>query len=647
MIRIAGILNNDQLPIDPAILTQMSRGMKLHEKDSTCILVEGRVGFTSISLGNGDYSGPDNSLHLFTDGHRMIAFDGRIDNRKELLTDLQTQLSMTSISDETIVLAGYEKWGEDFPAHLIGDFAVAIWDGELQQLVCARDRFGVKPLYYYFNGCFIFSSTPDAILASRKCSPRIDDERIADVIMEFAGEGLEGIDKTSSFFKDIYRLLPAHILVVTKHGMKLQQYWRLSPFIRSGIITEQDYINEFQEIFKESVRCRLWNTPTPSAMLSGGLDSSSITGIGNLILREKSMALNTFSVVSNYPDTNRETQYIHRLLHLDNMQTDLISETELLQDMPNLVSKIESESEPFDCLMNLNRLVYLHAHDRKSNVLLDGVDGDVLLARSNYLVPLWRKGALRTVINETLLAGGLIDQYKLGLRHFVQSCKSAFSSLVPNWIRSIRLQQYYRNLSITSIQKTIIAQDFAQHVQLGERFYKLGSYSLATFATSQIESHKIALEHPYLTVGLERYERVASQMGIEASHPLLDVRLVEFCLGLPWQMKMNHGWTKYILRRAMEPYLPSEVVWRSDKDSLMWEYNRLILRHQAEYFQQVTMDEHEILKPYVDRQKLEKYWQEYLKRGDETNALQLWSGIALAFWLRRHKNMVRDLQLKQ
>ena len=150
----------------------------------------------------------------------------------------------------------------------------------------------------------------------------------------------------------------------------------------------------------------------------------------------------------------------------------------------------------------------------------------------------------------------------------------------------------------------------------------------------------MVLESPFLTVGLERYERVASAFGIEARHPFTDVRLAEFCLGLPWQLKTQHGWTKMILRRAMEPYLPKEVVWRKDKDSLMWEVNRLILKERAEYFYQITLDERANLKPYVDTGKLMKFWDDYLSRGDEENAELIWSGIALAMWLRQQRTLV-------
>ena len=99
-----------------------------------------------------------------------------------------------------------------------------------------------------------------------------------------------------------------------------------------------------------------------------------------------------------------------------------------------------------------------------------------------------------------------------------------------------------------------------------------------------------------------------------------------------------------ILRRALEPYLPSEVIWRKDKDSLMWEVNRLILKERADYFYQITLDEQENLKPYIDLRKLMKFWQDYLTLGDEKHAELIWSGIALGMWLRQQRNMMVNLR---
>ena len=617
----------------------MTGMMKLRNQDEPRFWIDGNVGFACISIGN-QISAKDNvSPYAHPNQQTIIVFDGHIDNSQELLPVLQPHLSSNRepISDEAIILAAHEKWGLDFPKHLIGDFAFAIWDKKENRLICARDHFGVKPFYYHLSGkSFLFASTPQAILASRMIPFVINEERIADHLVN----PLEGVDKTSSFYRDIFRLPPARMLIVQSGGLVVRRYWELSPVIHSGLNTENDYIEAFQELFAEAVRCRLRGVPAAASMLSGGMDSSAIVGMGRRILAEEGgRPLHAFAVISNSPDTNRETSQILSVLDQGGLQAHLISETELSQWMDELVKAIQGESEPFDCLMNLNRTVYLHARDQGMNAILDGIDGDVLLSGSGHLTQLWREGAFRTILEETCKAEGLTAEYKMGRGMFWNSLLSVLMPSAPDWLRKLRQPYRTRKLITSAIRESIIDHDFAYRSRLGERFAALNSHKPSSRSLRQIERHKIALDHPFLTVGLERYERIASAFGVEARHPFTDVRLVEFCLALPWHLKTRRGWTKYILRRAMEPYLPSEVIWRRDKDSLMWEFNRIILKARADYFHQATLDEKENLKPYINLQKIEDFWHEYLILGDENHSEMLWSGVALAFWLRRQRHM--------
>jgi hypothetical protein len=315
-----------------------------------------------------------------------------------------------------------------------------------------------------------------------------------------------------------------------------------------------------------------------------------------------------------------------------------ISEPDICQRMDELAGAIQSEAEPFDCLMNLNRAVYLHARDRNVRALLDGVDGDVLLSDSFCLPPLWQRGAFRTIIGETLRADGLTAEYKMGRKLFLSGLLSTVTSLAPKGLRQGYRQRATRKRAASARDGSLIAPEFADRSCLAERFAELNSYRILT-ERNQVAAHKLDLEHPNIAAGLERYERVASSFGVEARHPLLDIRLAEFCLGLPWQLKTQHGWTKMILRRAMEPDLPPDVIWRRDKDSLMWEVNRLVLKERADYFYQVTRDERASLQPYIDMQKLMGFWQAYLTRGDEKEAESLWAGAALALWLRGQRSL--------
>ncbi len=623
--------------------------LKYGSSDPVQVWSDGRIALGCTSWGK-DARDANELLLASTPGEEFrLAFDGRIDNRKELLTKFNVQYTAgeRGISDAELVLMAYEKWGPECPARLTGDFAFVIWDNKEQCLICARDHFGVKPFYYSLgNDCFHFASTALGILASGKVPLQVNEGRIADFLVSH----LEGIDPISTFYKGIFRLSPAHILIVRSDGMTERRYWQLAPTIYSSTKGEDEYIEAFRELFSEAVHGCLKGVLPTGSMLSGGMDSSAIVGMArNILGREGLPPLPTYAAISNDPVKNRETENILAVIEQGQLQAHLISETELLQCVDGLVTTIKSEAEPFDCLMNLIRAVYLHAQDEDVRVILDGVQGDVLFSIAGHLPQLWRQASYRTIIEETLKADGVVAEYKMGREMFYLSFVSAFTPFAPVWYQRLRRPIRYHNglRAIPYIRNTIIDRGFAISARLGERFALLDSPNPRLRSFDYTELHKMVLEQPFITTGLERYERVATSFGIEPRHPFHDVRLVEFCIGLPWQLKTRRGWTKVIMRRAMEPYLPQEVIWRRDKDNLMWEFNRLILKTKAEYFRQATLDERGALSSYVDTQKLEKFWQEYLTRGEEKHASQIWSGIALAFWLRRHRNMVRDLRLQQ
>jgi asparagine synthase (glutamine-hydrolysing) len=644
MNRIAGIFNLDRSPVHPAEIDGMTAAQTFSAGDKRESWVGGAVGLGCVHIGGQPQN--ERGPHAMTKDHDLvISFDGRIDNHKELLAILWPEPGCASLTDPQLVLAAYEKWGLDCPKHLLGDFAFAIWDGNKHRLVCARDRFGVKPFYYsHPNRSFVFASTPQAVLASGKVPLELNENRIADFLIN----ELEGIDKVSSFYKGIRRLPAAHLLIVRPDGVSEKRYWELTPTLLD-LKNEEEYLELFRELFAEAVRCCLSGAPAPGSMLSGGMDSSAIVGMARKVLAEDGLLRPpVFAAVSNDVGKNRETENILAVIEQGELQTYLISETEVLRRVDELVANIEAETEPFDCLMNLIRAIYLHAHDQGMDVILDGVQGDVLFSISGHLPHLWRQGSFRTIIEETFRAEGVIAEYRMGRGMFFHSFLSAFTPIAPGWYRSLRRPVRYHNAlrAAPYVRRTIIDRQFAARARLGERFATLDSYNPRLDSFNYTELHKRVLDQPFITTGLERYERVAASFGIEPRHPFHDVRLVEFCIGLPWYLKTYRGWTKNILRRAMEPYLPPNVIWRKDKDSLMWEVNRLILKERAEYFYQITCDEQANLKPYVNLGKLMKAWHEYLTAGDEKHAEWLWSGVALAMWLRRQREMQIILQRK-
>jgi asparagine synthase (glutamine-hydrolysing) len=202
-------------------------------------------------------------------GALRITADARLDNREELIGTLGLKdLPAASTPDSRLILEAFLKWGEDCPAHLLGDFAFAIWDRRTRTLFCARDQFGVKPFYYCEpKGCFAFCSCVDGLLQFEWVPRRLNEQRLASHLTLFYG------DTATTFYADILRLPPAHSLRVNQYGVRLARYWKLDPEIETLRDSDGQYIEEFKSIFQEAVKARLRTNGKPGSMLSGGLDS--------------------------------------------------------------------------------------------------------------------------------------------------------------------------------------------------------------------------------------------------------------------------------------------------------------------------------------------------------------------------------------
>ena len=202
-----------------------------------------------------------------------ITADVRLDNRETLMAELGLTREARTIGDGELILRAYLKWAEDCPKQLLGDFAFAIWDPRAQKLFCARDHMGMRQ----FNYChvpgelFTFATEDTALLAVDRVPKTLNEDRIADLIVD-----LECVNTTSTFFAHVHRLPAAHTLVVEASRYIIRRYWTLRPPTPLRLASDDLYAAAFLKIFTEAVRCRLRSAGGVGAMLSGGLDSSSI-----------------------------------------------------------------------------------------------------------------------------------------------------------------------------------------------------------------------------------------------------------------------------------------------------------------------------------------------------------------------------------
>jgi asparagine synthase (glutamine-hydrolysing) len=215
-----------------------------------------------------------------------ITADVRLDNRSELATALSLRRPLESTGDAELILMAYLEWGADCVERLLGDFAFSIWDPRHQALFCARDHFGMRPLYYHHlqGRHFVFASDARAILVLPQVPYRINEGRVADFLVP----ALEWYDYTSTFFEDVFRLPPGHRATVTPSGLDVAEYWHPQPGPELGSMSDDDYRQGFVEVFTEAVKARLRApTGTVGSTLSGGMDSGSVVAIAKEILKTR------------------------------------------------------------------------------------------------------------------------------------------------------------------------------------------------------------------------------------------------------------------------------------------------------------------------------------------------------------------------
>ncbi len=281
MSAIAGVCHVDGGRPDPALLARMLERLSHRGPDG-----EGHRATGPTALGHRLNATTPESLAekqpVTDEAHeRWLVWDGRLDNRAELLDALGPGTAHGAGTDPELALAAYRRWGSAGFGRLVGDFATALWDGAARRLVCARDALGVRPLYYHWDGRrLLFGSEVKALFADPGVPRRPDEAVIADVLLgAFRNVG-------ATFFESIRQVPPAHLLLLDETGPRLERYWDVDPAREVRYARDQDYLDEFRALFAEAVRCRLRSAAPVALMLSGGIDSTLVAAAAETLRRD-------------------------------------------------------------------------------------------------------------------------------------------------------------------------------------------------------------------------------------------------------------------------------------------------------------------------------------------------------------------------
>ena len=635
MSAIAGFFLRDGAPAEPEHLEPMLAAMRHRAPHGARRWCGGSVG-----LGHGALNATPESLHEklpICDGADSVAITGdlRIDNRRELIRTLDAgPATGRDIGDGELVLQAYRRWGREAPKHLVGAFAFAIWDGRRQEIFCARDHLGAKPFVYHLSpDLFVFASEVEGVLAAPGVPRRVNEGRIADFLVT----ELEGIDHTSTFYLDVEKLPPAHTLVVGRESHRLEKYWRPDPRYELRLASDEEYVEAFRDALRQAVGACLRSTTPPAVMLSGGIDSGAVAAFAKGLLEESDGSrLRTLSAVNDENRDCLESGCIRASIEALGTQAEIITPAYVRSLSPARRRSILGCDNPFDSTMTVPDLLYEKAQNSGARVVLDGVDGDVVMSLGGtYIAHLLRRGRVLRAFRE---ASALCDHRGDGASPWRTLVAGARNAFAPAALRRLVRRLRGGSTSIdAAIADSIISPDFAQRVDLEGRLIQL--HKLRWFSTSgdARRDQGDSLIHPYLTTALERYDRVASRWGMDLRHPLLDLRLVELCLALPWHLKNRDGWTKYIIRRATAGMVPEMVRWRSERRDVFWAYTSAIVAEEPAWVSGVVERHRDALGAYIDLTRL----QAIVRRlGDGISPIEeesLWCAAALALWLDRDR----------
>ena len=497
-----------------------------------------------------------------------ITADARLDNRAELIAALGMADQSRTIGDGELILHAYLEWGEDCPNRLLGDFAFAIHDPRVPRLFCARDQMGMRQFTYCHveGGLFAFATVDTALLALDGVAKALNEPRIADYLAD-----LEGYDVTSTFFRHIHRLAPAHSLTVDGNGLAIRRYWTLHPPPRLSLPDDAAYAAAFFDVFSEAIRCRLRSANGLGVMVSGGLDSSSVAAVAAQIRADDGKPLlRTLSATDPSAASCSETQAIEMFLTKDGFDPIRIDKSDVGGRRGALIAELDEARNPFEVHGTMLRSIYMAARDDGLKVVLDGGAGDVILTSGNRIAAHLASGRFGRAVREAVAAGRF---WRVGHpRTYVakELLAGAWVAFAPTAIRA------RRRAKLAAKPTPAIAPQFARRVDFAGR-QRDADRHVSLAVRGEAEKRAQSILHPNLVAGRERYDQLAGSFGIESRDPFMDLRVIHFCLSLPPEQLHSDGWPKVVLRRAIEPMVGRAIAWRIGKEHLGGDFSHSLI----------------------------------------------------------------------
>ncbi len=617
-------LFSHEAQVDAAEVRRMNAQIIHRGPDEDGFFLNGRIGMAMRRLSVVDLSSGQQPISN-EDGTIWIVYNGEIYNYPDLKRDLENRgHRFKTRSDTEAIVHAYEEYGVDCPTKLNGMFAFAIWDARKERLFLSRDRLGKKPLYYYKdNERLVFGSELKSLLQAKNVPRQVSKEAL-DLYLTF-----EYVPAPHSIFADIFKLPAAHSLMIDGEGKtEIRQYWDLH-FHENGY-HPQDLEEGLVHLLQDAVKIRLMSDVPLGAFLSGGIDSSCIVALMAQAMKEP---VKTFSIGFQEGSYN-ELNYARAIAkHFKTDHKEFILRPSALDLTEKLVKHLDEPLGDFSIFPTY--LVSKMAREHVT-VVLSGDGGDELfggydtyLADSMYRryrkIPAAIRNHVVMPVTRCLPPGEKKKGWRNRLKRFVEGTR------YPEDLQHVRWMMFLADEEKAQLYGEAMAPVRSQYLPYDYIRHYFANADSQDYVNRQLYVDIKTYLCDDIMVKVDRMSMAAS---LEARAPFLDYRVVEYAATIPGALKIRGAQTKYILKKAMAPLLPPEIINRGKEG-----FSIPIKNWLREELRPMMLD---ILSParmrrdgFFNADYVQNLVNEHLQ-GVENHSHRLWALMVFSIWRDRY-----------
>ena len=613
MSGLGGVYNISGAPVEAELLKTLGQSLSRMGPDGGREVSSDNVGMAYRAF----YTNTESRLEIqptVSNAGHILAWNGRLDNRKELRDLLKDQL-YGDASDVGIVLAAYRKWGVDGLSRIVGDFALSLWDPESRALLLARDPFGTRPLYYHTKPGKIFWSSDIRTLLDLPSIPiEINEEFVAGFLSRFPA-------LSDTPYKGVNSVEPGHVVVVKNESINIRRFWSPDPHHEIRYQSDRDYEEHFRQLFREAVHVRLRSDHPVWSELSGGLDSSAIVCMVDALIKSGDAQIPAFQTVSYLNSdcaSDLDNQYIDCVEEKTGRRTLRLPEYDYWMRFPAPEKQFVPFPSTLLCVASRHDRLRQEMRQSGARVLLSGLGGDQLL---------W------STPNASPELTDLLSQFKLLALHrrllsWSETTKKPYLRLL--WQNSLLplLPATIRTWCQPNLRTGLwLDKQFQTRMKLSRRMVLPPDPFGFERSSSRMQSSLVLFVVSAISAGNYRQGE-----DIELTYPFLHRPLVEYLMAIPHVQKLRPDETRSLMRRALRDLLPTEILSRKNKGAIDETIFRAFVREWPK-IKSIFADARVSARGYVNPSALESLLNQ-VRHGGQVLGGELLRIVSLEVWLR-------------